>query len=815
MTFMAVWTLGLNHTTAPLDLRGRFAFAVDKLVPTLQGLRRDLSQRISQEPEAAILSTCNRTEIYCAADQAATKDTLHWLAQTGGVSAAELLAHTYVLEGNEAARHAFRVASGLDSMVLGEAQILGQLKDAVRAAEQAGALGITLNQLFQRSFAVAKEVRSSTEIGAHSISMAAASVRLASQLFEDLKDIRILFVGAGEMNELVATHFAAKQPKSMAIANRSLDRGELLASRFGAEVMPLADLPERLHEFDAVISCTASTLPLIGLGAVERALKKRKYRPMFMVDLAVPRDIEPEVKSLEDVYLYTVDDLASVVQAGQAQRQAAVADAEIIINAGVQSFSHWLGQRDAVPLIQQLQNQADAWREAELARARKLLARGDDPIAVMEALSKGLTQKMLHGALAELRGAAPEHREQTMHTVQRVFLRKERRGLRSTPLAWHTACSFCTDTGQASPLKLPTDPARMKPFLIQQLERYALRLTELDFLLSREDIMADMTQFLKLSREHAEVSAVASRFARFQQRSADLAAAQAMLDEEDMREMAEEEAASASAELQSLEAELQRMLLPKDPDDARPAFVEIRAGTGGDESALFAGALLRMASSATRDMPRGLHLPTLMGRVVGGHAGISRVAAHHTAHQRGQVQAALGQLAGRHHHDEVAAALGVGHFVAARGVVDGPATGLHRRLPPVLLYQGLALPRGDDFEVVLRACTGCAWAANDAVAVGLQLRQQHIPRPGGEQVAVKAGVAIQIRLQPVKQRGHPVVPSQRGLLRRQVVGGEAGRFGHTGRGVLGCGPLWVAGQDPAPLSKVSAACRAVSSIPAS
>eukprot|EP01030_Chromulinospumella_sphaerica_P007287 gene7287-7130_t len=250
---MAVWTLGLNHTTAPLDLRGRFAFAVDKLVPTLQGLRRDLSQRISQEPEAAILSTCNRTEIYCAADQAATKDTLHWLAQTGGVSAAELLAHTYVLEGNEAARHAFRVASGLDSMVLGEAQILGQLKDAVRAAEQAGALGITLNQLFQRSFAVAKEVRSSTEIGAHSISMAAASVRLASQLFEDLKDIRILFVGAGEMNELVATHFAAKQPKSMAIANRSLDRGELLASRFGAEVMPLADLPERLHEFDAVI----------------------------------------------------------------------------------------------------------------------------------------------------------------------------------------------------------------------------------------------------------------------------------------------------------------------------------------------------------------------------------------------------------------------------------------------------------------------------------------------------------------------------------------------------------------------------------
>ncbi len=423
---MAVWTLGLNHTTAPLDLRGRFAFALDQLAPTLHGLRNDLALGNAQTPEAAILSTCNRTEIYCAADQSATNDTLRWLAQAGGVSPQELQNHTYLLEGTDAARHAFRVASGLDSMVLGEAQILGQLKDAVRAAEEAGALGTTLNQLFQRSFAVAKEVRTATAIGAHSISMAAASVRLASQLFEDLKDIKVLFVGAGEMIELVVTHFAAKQPKGMAIANRSLERGEKLASRFGAEVMRLADLPERLYEFDAVISCTASTLPLIGLGAVERALKKRKHRPMFMVDLAVPRDIEPEVKALEDIYLYTVDDLASVVQAGQAQRQAAVADAEVIIDAGVQSFSHWLGQRDSVPLIQQLHQQADNWREAELARARKLLAKGDHTDAVLEALAKGLTQKMLHGALAELRSADPAHRQQTMQAVQRLFLRQER-----------------------------------------------------------------------------------------------------------------------------------------------------------------------------------------------------------------------------------------------------------------------------------------------------------------------------------------------------------------------------------------------------
>ncbi|MBM3387115.1 MAG: glutamyl-tRNA reductase, partial [Betaproteobacteria bacterium] len=373
-----------------------------------------------------ILSTCNRTEIYCAADLAKPHDTLHWLAQTGGVSAQDLQSHTYLLEGDEAARHAFRVASGLDSMVLGEAQILGQLKDAVRAAEEAGALGSTLNQLFQRSFAVAKEVRSATEIGQHSISMAAASVRLASQLFEDLHDIRVLFVGAGEMIELVATHFAAKHPRAMAIANRTLERGEKLAARFGAETMRLADLPDRLHEFDALVSCTASTLPLIGLGAVARALKKRKHRPMFMVDLAVPRDIEPEVQSLEDVYLYTVDDLASVVQAGQAQRQAAVAEAEVIIDAGVQSFNHWLGQRGTVPLIQQLQEQAEAWREAELARARKLLAKGESAEAVLDALARGLTQKMLHGALAELRSADAEHREHTVRAVQRLFLRKER-----------------------------------------------------------------------------------------------------------------------------------------------------------------------------------------------------------------------------------------------------------------------------------------------------------------------------------------------------------------------------------------------------
>lgn len=424
---MSVFALGLNHTTAPLDLRSRFAFSPDTLPPQLQALRGHLSRA---EPETAILSTCNRTELYIAAPADAApaliRPTIDWLASHGGVAGAQLQAHTYVREDHDAARHAFRVAAGLDSMVLGEPQILGQMKQAVRHADEAGTLGSTLHQLFQRSFAVAKEVRTSTEIGSHSISMAAAAVRLASQLFEDLGQIKVLFVGAGEMIELVATHFAARNPKAMAVANRTLERGERLAERFGARALRLADLPGCLHEYDAVISCTASTLPIIGLGAVERALKARRRRPMFMVDLAVPRDIEPEVARLSDVYLYTVDDLSSMVQSAGERRQAAVQQAEAIIDAGVQSFSHWLDQRSSVPLIQALNRQAEDWRTQELARARRRLARGEDLDAVMEALTRALTQKMLHGALSELHASDGAAREAVEHTVSRLFLRAGR-----------------------------------------------------------------------------------------------------------------------------------------------------------------------------------------------------------------------------------------------------------------------------------------------------------------------------------------------------------------------------------------------------
>jgi len=433
---VSVITLGLNHSTAPVELRERFAFASEQVPPALRALRERLAAAM---PEAALLSTCNRTELYVAAPQADLRElvppTVDWLAAKGGVGREQLLAHAYVRERREAARHAFRVAAGLDSMVLGEPQILGQMKQAVREADAAGTLGTTLHQLFQRSFSVAKEVRTATEIGVHSISMAAASVRLASQLFEDLREVNVLFVGAGEMIELVATHFAARQPRAMALANRTLERGEKLAGRFGATALRLADLPSRLHEFDIVVSCTASTLPLIGLGAVERALKARRHRPMFMVDLAVPRDIEPEVARLRDVYLYTVDDLGGMVRSAGEKRQAAVEQAEAIIDAGVQSFSRWLEQRASVPLIQALNRQADDWRSAEIARAQRLLAKGADIDSVLDALSRGLTQKLLHGTLAELHATDGEQRARLAQTVSRLFLRGSARGPGDDPQA--------------------------------------------------------------------------------------------------------------------------------------------------------------------------------------------------------------------------------------------------------------------------------------------------------------------------------------------------------------------------------------------
>jgi glutamyl-tRNA reductase len=425
---MTVIALSLNHHTAPLDLRGRFAFGPSDMGRALQSLRTRLATGRGA-PEAALLSTCNRTELYLVGQPQAAAElvapALAWLGTQSAGADASLSAHTVVVEDEAAARHVFRVASGLDSMVLGEPQILGQLKTAVREASAAGTLGSTLHQLFQRSFAVAKEVRTRTELGSHSVSMAAAAVRLAAELFGDLGQLHVLFVGAGDMIDNVATHWAARQPKSMTVANRNTLRGQALAQRVGAQTLALAELPQHLHHFDVVVSCTASALPLIGLGAVERALKARKRRPMLLVDLAVPRDIEPEVKRLADAYLYTVDDLASRVHSAGEKRLAAVEQAEAIVDAGVLGFTQWCEQRGSVPLIQALQHQADEWQRAELQRAAKLLARGEPVDAVLQALAQGLSHKMMHGTLRALHEAQDGQRAGLSTAAARLWLRRD------------------------------------------------------------------------------------------------------------------------------------------------------------------------------------------------------------------------------------------------------------------------------------------------------------------------------------------------------------------------------------------------------
>jgi glutamyl-tRNA reductase len=302
---MQLLALGLSHQTAPLPLRERVAFLPDEVEGAISRLRERFEQGgAGALSEAAIVSTCNRTELYCAVDapERAGAALADFVAAEKGIGAEDLARSSYMLPKGDAVRHAFRVASGLDSMVLGEPQILGQMKEAARLARAAGGLGLLLNQLFQRTFAVAKEVRSSTEIGAHSVSMAAAATRMAERVFGDLHACDLLFVGAGEMIELTATHFAARHPRSMTVANRTLERAHSLAGRLRGRALSLSELPDTLARFDVVVSCTASTLPIIGLGMVERAVRSRRHRPMVVVDLAVPRDVEPEVARLDDVF---------------------------------------------------------------------------------------------------------------------------------------------------------------------------------------------------------------------------------------------------------------------------------------------------------------------------------------------------------------------------------------------------------------------------------------------------------------------------------------------------------------------------------
>jgi len=411
---MSLYALGLNHATAPLAVREQIAFSPDALAHAL----RDLLTRPSVK-EAAILSTCNRTELYVRSPE--PSPVVAWLEDFHHVPKDSLAPYLYTLPRDKAVTHAFRVASGLDSMVLGEPQILGQMKQAVRHAESAGTLGLVLNRLFQRTFAVAKDVRTQTDIGSASISMAAASVKLAERLFPSIGEQRLLLIGAGEMIDLTATHFAARHPKSITIANRTLERGKELAARFKGEAITLNEMPDRLPEFDIIVTCTASTLPILGKGLLERVIKARRHAPVFIVDLAVPRDVEPEAAELDDVFLYSVDDLTNIVKDNLQIRKEAVVQAEEMIAAQAGSFLRWLEGRTVVPTITALHGHHDQLRATELERARKLLAGGAAPDQVLEALARGLTNKFLHAPTQALNKAGDAERAELVAMFEHIY----------------------------------------------------------------------------------------------------------------------------------------------------------------------------------------------------------------------------------------------------------------------------------------------------------------------------------------------------------------------------------------------------------
>ncbi|MBU0594134.1 MAG: glutamyl-tRNA reductase [Gammaproteobacteria bacterium] len=411
---MQLFAFGINHHTAPLAIREQVAFHAENLQQALLNL-------VEHRPvkEAAILSTCNRTEVYCNTEE--PQQAINWMADFHQLKTHSIEPYLYTLPKQDAVKHAFRVASGLDSMVLGETQILGQLKQAVRSAEKAGTMGTLLHKLFQRTFSVAKEVRGTTAIGANSVSMAAAAVRLAQRIFPSIHEQNVLFIGAGEMIELCANHFAAQHPKHILVANRTLERASTLAQRFGGGAITLNDLPDHLAAYDIIVTSTASPLPILGKGMVERAIKARKHRPMFMVDLAVPRDIEEEVADMDDVFLYSVDDLSQVVQEGMDSRQVAAAEAEAIVESRVRSFVEWMENREVVPTIRALRDHADRVRRQELEHAQRMLARGEDPHEVMELMARALTNKFLHNPSHALSHACGEDRTLLESALRRLY----------------------------------------------------------------------------------------------------------------------------------------------------------------------------------------------------------------------------------------------------------------------------------------------------------------------------------------------------------------------------------------------------------
>ncbi len=413
---MGLLTLGFNHVTAPVEVRERVAFAPHQLPDALHDLRQDLAV-----PEVAILSTCNRTEIYCNTGTADQAPLLRWIAEYHRLDLRRLESASYAYRHEAAMRHVMRVAAGLDSMVLGEPQILGQVKDAWELARDAGTLGPELERVSQHTLNVAKRIRTDTDIGRHPVSVAYAAVSLAQQIFSNLRQSHVLLVGAGETVELVAEHLRQAGVASMTIANRTISRARDLAGRFGADSVLLSDLPRVLPAADIVIASTAADLPVLGKGMIETAIRARRRKPMLLVDIAVPRDIESQVGELDDVFLYTIDDLAEIVAENRRSRAEAAEQAERIIAQGVDAWLRDLRSQEAVATVKAYRSHAEQIREQELARHLKRLQRGDDPAEVLGRLAHSLTNKLIHTPSRQLREAGAEGRDEVIVHGRRLL----------------------------------------------------------------------------------------------------------------------------------------------------------------------------------------------------------------------------------------------------------------------------------------------------------------------------------------------------------------------------------------------------------
>lgn len=413
-------TLGLNHNTAPIEIREKLAFSPERLNQSLQSLNK-----LASVEEAAILSTCNRTEIYCDLASQHTDELIDWLASHHQLTESSIRHYLYSHSDIQSIKHMARVACGLDSMVLGEPQILGQMKNAYQHADEAGTLGKYLGRLFQHTFLVAKKVRTDTAIGSSPVSVAFAGVKLAQQIFGELNEQTALLIGAGETIELSAQHLKEQGIGRLIVANRTLEKAHAIASQSNGYAIAIKDIPEHLPEADIIISSTASQLPILGKGSVETAILKRKHKPIFMMDLAVPHDIEKEVGSLSDVYLYGIDDLKNIVDDGLQSRRKAAEQAEEIIDIQVSHFQTWIRAQGASKTIYQLRQKSEQTREELVNKAIKSLHNGHSAERVIERLANDLTNKLLHAPSSKLKHAASEGNQSLLSAAQQLFNLKD------------------------------------------------------------------------------------------------------------------------------------------------------------------------------------------------------------------------------------------------------------------------------------------------------------------------------------------------------------------------------------------------------